>query len=124
MLDFSFQGEQDMQVPANLTGTHKKQTSDNGDQENSEFRCVEVVAGNLDCCYAVQALLGKRFLNRQIPSLPLDACDVPDCQCSYEHLPDRRTHSRRVSDAASQSTSQFFESQERPRICTGRRQGD
>jgi hypothetical protein len=113
-----------MQIPANPTGINKKLLSDTDSNGNSRYRCVEILPGSLDCCMAARGILGQRFLNNQIPSLPLDACDAPDCQCSYEHLPDRRTHSRRVSDAVGQSTSAFFESQERPRISTGRRQGD
>ncbi len=113
-----------MQISANLTGRHKKQSSDSSEPENSEFRCVEILAGSLDCCYAVQELLGKRFLSRQIPSLPLDGCDAKDCQCSYELMPDRRTNSRRVSDALGDKTSHFYEMHDRHRTSTGRRNKD
>jgi hypothetical protein len=113
-----------MQIPANPTGINKKLLSETDSNGNSRYRCVEVLPGSLDCCKAAQDILGQRFLNNQIPSLPLDACDAANCLCSYEHLPDRRTNSRRVSDAVSHSTSQFFESQERPRTSTGRRQQD
>ena len=113
-----------MQVPANLTGTHKKRSADSSAQENSKYRCVEVVPGSLDCCYAVQELLGKRFLSKQIPSLPLDACDAQDCQCSYEHLKDRRTNARRVSDVVVNTTSIFVDSNDAPRTSKGRRSND
>ena len=113
-----------MQVPANLTGTYKKRSADSSAQENSKYRCVEVVPGSLDCCYAVQELLGERFLSKQIPSLPLDGCDAQDCQCSYAHLKDRRTDARRVSDAVGNDTSTFYKMHDRNRISTGRRHGD
>ncbi len=113
-----------MQVPANLTDTNKKRSSDSSAQENSKYRCVEVVPGSLDCCYAVQELLGERFLSKQIPSLPLDGCDAQDCRCSYELLKDRRTDTRRVSDAVGNDTSTFYKMHDRHRIITGRRHGD
>jgi len=113
-----------MQMPANLTDTHKKQTFDGSERGDSKYRCVEVVPGSLDCCYAVQELLGERFLSKQIPSLPLDGCDAQDCQCSYAHLKDRRTDARRVSDAVGDDTSTFYKMHDRNRISTGRRHGD
>ena len=113
-----------MQIPANPTGINKKLLSDTDSNGNSRYRCAEILPGSLDCCMAARGILGERFLHHQIPSLPLDACDAADCLCSYEHLPDRRTQNRRVSDAVGDGTSAFFEAQERPRISTGRRQQD
>jgi hypothetical protein len=113
-----------MQIPANLTINNKKQSSDISEHKSSQYRCVEVLPGNLDCCQAVQDILGKRFLSKEIPSLPLNTCDAQDCRCSYELLDDRRTHIRRVPDAAGNTTSPFFESHERHRDSTGRRSLD
>jgi len=113
-----------MQIPANETGNHKKLLLDIKQQANSEYRCVEVLPGSLDCCQAARDILGKRFLSDQVPSLPLDACDARDCQCSYELLEDRRTNSRRVSDALSNNTTLFFDSESRHRTSTGRRHND
>ncbi len=113
-----------MQIPANPTGNHKKILLDTDDPEDSRYRCVEILPGGLDCCRAVRDTLGTRFLSAQVPSLPLDGCDAKDCQCSYELLPDRRTNSRRVSDALGDNTSYFFESHNRHRTSTGRRQKD
>jgi hypothetical protein len=113
-----------MQIPANPTGINKKLLSDTDSNGNSRYRCVEVAPGSLDCCYAVQALMGERFLNNQIPSLPLDGCDAQNCECSYVHLKDRRSEARRVSDNVGNDTSTFYKMHDRHRISTGRRWND
>lgn len=46
-------------------------------------------------CRAVQAIAGKRFLPEQVPSLPLQECDVSYCGCKYEHHQDRRSQMER-----------------------------
>jgi hypothetical protein len=124
MLDFTLPEDKKCKMPANVTAANKKKLSDTDEQGNSRYRCVEVLPGSLDCCQAVQDILGQRFLSKQIPSLPLDACDAQDCRCSYEFLADRRTSVRRVSDAVGNTTLQFVEMHDRHRVRTGRREGD
>ena len=43
-------------------------------------------------CSVVQELRGKRFLEREAPSLPLPGCGAAHCNCRYVHYDDRRRH--------------------------------
>lgn len=49
-------------------------------------------------CAAAQAYKGKRFLSVDAPWLPLEGCDVKQCNCRYRHYDDRRGESRRQDD--------------------------
>lgn len=110
-----------MQIQANPAGMNNKELADKREQGNCRYRCVEVLPGGLDCCQAARDILGKRFLRKEIPSLPLDACDAKDCRCSYELLDDRRTGARRISDVVGNTTTLFFDSDNRQRTSSGRR---
>lgn len=44
----------------------------------------------LMACNAVNRVTGKRFLQDEVPSLPLAACDSDRCQCRYKYYSDRR----------------------------------
>jgi len=56
-----------------------------------------------NACEAVKAIAGKRFLDaeRNIPKLPLPACDADRCNCMYARHEDRRDSSedRRTPNA-------------------------
>lgn len=41
-------------------------------------------------CEAAHGLLGRRFLSREAPKLPLAGCDEAECSCRYRHHADRR----------------------------------
>lgn len=58
---------------------------------------VEIISSH-DCCEAVRALAGKRFLSSQVPLFPLRDCDRPKCECSYRRYADRRSGLRRAAD--------------------------
>jgi len=60
-------------------------------QPRNPYRCTSIVAGD-GACGAVKAIGNKRFLqvDRQVPTLPLPACDVAQCNCRYAHHEDRR----------------------------------
>lgn len=49
--------------------------------------CIQPVGKR---CEAATALIGKRFLSKDAPRLPLRDCDQPACQCRYRHHDDRR----------------------------------
>ncbi|MDH4022255.1 MAG: hypothetical protein OEV14_03940 [Gammaproteobacteria bacterium] len=51
----------------------------------------------LDACDAVQAIVGKRYLSREAPGLPLVGCDQQRCDCTYSHFSDRRERGDRRS---------------------------
>lgn len=50
-------------------------------------------------CDAASSLKGHRFLAREAPRLPLEACPSPEyCRCTYRHFTDRRSGPRRGSE--------------------------
>ena len=53
-------------------------------------------------CAAVRQLAGTRSLAKEVPRLPLNACDGAACQCSYSHFDDRREKDRRGTAALPQ----------------------
>jgi len=68
----------------------------------ADYRAVSIVMPD-DCCEAVQALRGKRFLLSEMPILPLRDCARPwVCRCRLEQQPDRRQAGprRRLDPAA------------------------
>jgi hypothetical protein len=63
------------------------------------FRAVEIRAPESSCA-AAKALNGRRFLCAEAPLLPLGDCDrSARCRCCYRHRRDRRSGSRRCTDA-------------------------
>ncbi len=66
-------------------------------------------------CDAVRALGKKRFLDRDrdVPGLPLAACDKSQCSCKYAHHDDRRDASEDRRHPASLK-SQLYERGEAP----------
>lgn len=90
----------------------------------SRFRGVQLNPNNEDCCEAVRASLGKRFLSDSVPMLPLPECDAGDCGCTYELFDDRRTDIRRAADVAYDLLSQLRLVNRRNARQPGRRQGD
>jgi hypothetical protein len=54
------------------------------------WRAVTIEAGPGRCA-AAEAMLGKRFLAKEAPPLPLPGCNSQLCQCRYKHLEDRRS---------------------------------
>ncbi len=87
--------------------------------EKSRYRGVQVNGIGADCCEAVQAIAGQRFLSDEVPMLPLRGCDASDCQCTYELFDDRRTDVRRASDETFNIASQLCEQDNRS--CTASR---
>jgi hypothetical protein len=67
--------------------------------EPPPFRAVEIRAPESSCA-AAKALHGKRYLCSEAPLLPLSDCDRgARCRCCYRHRRDRRSGSRRSTDA-------------------------
>ena len=84
---------------------------------NKNWRAVSVVPGGIACELALQ-LRGRRFLTREAPRLPLTECNRQnECQCKYQHLPDRRGSSRREADSG-------FGSAPKPMTAERRRPGE
>ncbi|HEY6484071.1 MAG TPA: hypothetical protein VIY54_11165 [Steroidobacteraceae bacterium] len=55
-----------------------------------DYRAVSVAAG-AKCCSAAKNILGKRYLLREGPRLPLADCTMPsNCLCKFKKAADRR----------------------------------
>jgi hypothetical protein len=61
------------------------------------WHAVSIVPGHQSCA-AAAGLVRKRFLSREAPALPLEACDRDHCSCRYDHHNDRRKGPRRASE--------------------------
>jgi len=57
-------------------------------------RAVAIIPGAF-CCKAIQQHEDKRYLSGDAPLLPLADCDQEACECTYEHLNDRRSEEDR-----------------------------
>lgn len=85
---------------------------------------VEVIPDRDDCCDAVKAIVGQRFLCHDAPRLPLANCDQQQCNCRYQHYTDRRTEARRDGDVGIGLASEMFYEDCRRSKAKGRRSVD
>jgi len=77
------------------------------------FRGVEIRTRS-GACRAAHALVGRRFLSKNAPALPLPECSAEHCSCTFSKLADRRTEGRRL-DHGGLSASLFVASNRRAR---------
>lgn len=80
-----------------LNGDSKPATKSEQPAPTRRFRGVRIMTYDPDCCQAVKAVSKQRFLEKDVPMLPLDDCDAEFCQCSYKRFDDRRTDVRRAA---------------------------
>ena len=60
-----------------------------------DYRSVSVAPGG-QCCAAAKDMVGKRYLSREAPRLPLANCTLPgSCSCKFKKASDRRDGERR-----------------------------
>ena len=90
----------------------------------SPFRGVEIITYDPDCCQAAKAISNQRFLEKDLPMLPLDGCDAVFCQCKYKRFDDRRTDMRRAADVGFDVAGQFRADDQRSPAAAGRRSTD
>ena len=85
---------------------------------NLKYRGAGVIAAD-DTCDAARSLMNVRLLAKDVPLLPLKACDRPlTCKCKYRHFDDRRRKfPRRVEHASRYSGVE-------QRVRRGRRESD
>ena len=92
----------------------------------NRYRATSIISGQ-NSCAAVKAIKKKRFLveDRDIPQLPLAACDAEKCVCKYKHHDDRRdaSHDRRALSGLRTQLHEQSEGAER-REKRGRRKSD
>jgi hypothetical protein len=98
--------------------THRKAVKS---MANGRYRAVSC-SGN---CPAVRNLVGKRFLEREAPTLPVPGCTASRCDCIYTHHDDRRA-GRKDRRGLSQVDKEFFSYAGQPnrRTLRGRRASD
>jgi len=91
---------------------------------DSAHHAVSVKRGR-DACEQVLALGDRRFLPAQLGSLPLAGCTSTNCQCKFEHHPDRRD-SDGDNRAPTALRSELYAASGKPerRTRRGRRKGD
>lgn len=108
---------------ASLAGIRTIQTTTTNKRVNgkSRYRGVQVNGIHANCCAAVLAVAGQRFLSDEVPMLPLSGCDANDCRCTYELFDDRRTDIRRASDETFDIASQLWEQDNRSSTASRRR---
>lgn len=85
-----------MRILERLLGPATSTQGRDGLDEQSRYRCVQIIADRDACCERARELAGRRFLPEQIPNLPLKGCDRDSCDCSYELYTDRRSAERRA----------------------------
>jgi hypothetical protein len=88
------------------------------------YHAVSIVSGSKGCD-AAKAQLGRRYLSREAPRLPLADCGNPECRCHYAHHDDRRALPRRVADGRDAGPAAPYKGPERRlRSSAGRRDRD
>ena len=90
----------------------------------SQYRGVQIEVDVDNCCRAVKAIAGRRFLSSEVPALPVDLCDAANCNCKYALFNDRRTDTRRASDLVYDVASDLYPDNHRNDGVPGRRQDD
>lgn len=95
-----------------------------GFTDGNPFHAVSIMPAEGHCA-AVGSLQVQRFLSDEAPSLPLEGCGSPDCQCRYVHHTDRRggARDRRLGPAEDVAALEFWRQRDR-RDSPGRRQRD
>jgi hypothetical protein len=86
------------------------------------WHAISIVPGP-DACEAARQLIGKRFLSREAPSLPLRKCENPTCTCRYEHHENRRKGPRRFRELGV-SIDGYNDNERRDDTKRGRRKTD
>ena len=88
---------------------------------SGDFRAVEIAPGAM-CCMAAKQAMGRSYLLRAAPRLPLMGCTAPtNCSCRYFKNADRRDSDRRLFGAT--ETGRWFAGME-SRKMEGRRSAD
>jgi hypothetical protein len=83
-----------------------------------DYRAVSIVPG-IKCCSVAKDVVGKPYLVREAPRLPLMNCTSPaNCSCKFKKASDRRDGDRRLLGEA--DTGRWFAGNEN-RKRTGRR---
>jgi hypothetical protein len=72
----------------------------------NDYRAVSVAPG-IKCCSAAKNIVGKCYLLREGPRLPLANCSMPaNCSCKFKKASDRRDEDRR--QLGSTETGRWF----------------
>jgi hypothetical protein len=73
---------------------------------SGDFRAVEIAPSSI-CCPAAMQVMGRSYLLREAPRLPLMGCTMPiDCSCKFRKNADRRGSDRRFFGAT--ATNRWF----------------
>ncbi len=93
-------------------------------QGSNAYRAVSVKCGR-GACDEVLALGKRRFFPEQLGKLPLADCTSLDCQCKFQHHPDRRdSDGDKRAPTALRSELHVATGKPERRTQAGRRKGD
>lgn len=83
----------------------KKSSKASNAKPRPTHRCVVIEPG-LIACKAIRAYAGQRVLMDKAPILPVQGCDVKQCECRFLRYSDRRTEgARRYSKIKAQNNN-------------------
>ncbi len=102
----------------------KKTTTTQPMTAKNDYGGVQVTVNADTCCQAAKDIAGQRFLEKDVPKLPLDGCDVQECRCAFQRFDDRRSEPRRLSDVGFDIASQLHDEENRTSAAPGRRDDD
>lgn len=108
--------------PAHTTLT----TDDEAQIAKGPYAAVSVKPCPNSCAIAFETA-NVRYLRSAAPSLPLEGCNSPDCQCSFKHHQDRRSNrveDRRIGIGLQTELYGTMGERNRREKPRGRRQGD
>ena len=115
-----------MSLFSKLRGKSASQASTGVSQPQAtkpSYSGIEIKMASGECCQAARELQGQRFLEHEVPMLPLNGCDAVECRCAYERFDERRTDVRRLSDVGYDMASQLHDEENRINT-SGRRDDD
>ena len=81
---------------AKPTNQTDRQTDREWHLRSTSYHAVSIRCGR-DACEAAKQLVGKCFLSKEAPPLPLPECTASNCHCQYAHHKDRREEEDRRS---------------------------
>jgi hypothetical protein len=92
--------------------------------ENNPYAAVKLLPGK-DACQSAHWVSKKVYLrkDKELEHLPLNSCDrIENCNCSFQHLDDRRQEDRRSDSTVLQNV--FNSEEHRSKKKRGRRSTD
>lgn len=78
----------------------------------NKYHAVAIARNSVACAAAAQ-LVGRRYLSKEAPLLPVTGCMAKPCRCRYVHYADRRSDDRRFPFGVRRSSEPHVQGIER-----------